>query len=40
MSGRDFTHKLVQPVGTELALKPRRGNEEREVRMRLIEMLP
>ena len=40
MSGRDFTHKLVQPVGSELALKLRRGNEEREVRMRLIEMLP
>ncbi|TMG96988.1 MAG: PDZ domain-containing protein [Betaproteobacteria bacterium] len=40
MSGRDFTHKLVQPVGSELALKLRRGNEEREVRMPLIEMLP
>ena len=40
MSGRDFTHKLVQPVGTEIALTLRRGNDQREARLRLTEMLP
>jgi len=40
MSGRDFTHKLAQPVGTDIAFTLRRGAEEREARLRLIEMLP
>jgi predicted aspartyl protease len=40
MSGRDFTHKLVAPVGTEIALTLRRGNDEHDARLRLIEMLP
>ena len=40
MSGREFTHKLVQPAGTEIALTLRRGNDERQAILRLVEMLP
>jgi predicted aspartyl protease len=40
MSGRELTHKLVQQAGTEIALTLRRGNNQREARLRLTEMLP
>ncbi|HEY3180212.1 MAG TPA: aspartyl protease family protein [Casimicrobiaceae bacterium] len=40
MSGRELTHKLAQPAGTEIAFTLRRGNDDRKTRLRLIEMLP
>ena len=40
MSGLDLAHKLTQAPGSEVALRIRHGDDLRETRLTLVEMLP